>query len=150
MTSAELHYEKMTKTPVAKLILRLGLPTTISMLVTSIYNMADTYFVGTLGPTEQAATGILFALQSIIQGLAFMLGHGSGTFVAKSLADKDTDKASTYVSTAFFTGGAVGLVTGVSLPADPHPLRSRHRVSRKMRVRFIMPAPFLWFGIRIA
>ncbi len=108
MTSAELHYEKMTKTPVARLILKLGIPTTVSMLITSIYNMADTYFVGTLGESEQAATGILFALQAIIQALAFMLGQGSGTHVAKALAEKDSKGASKYVSTAFFTGAAVG------------------------------------------
>jgi len=110
LTAAELHYEKMTKTPVSQLILKLGMPTTVSMLITSIYNMADTYFVGTLGESQQAATGILFALQAVIQGLAFMLGHGSGSFVAKSLADRDAKAASTYVSTAFFTGGAVGFV----------------------------------------
>lgn len=110
LTSAELHYEKMTKTPVSKLIIKLGLPTTVSMLITSIYNMADTYFVGTLGESAQAATGILFALQSIIQGFAFMLGHGSGSFVAKSLADRDTKAASGYVSTAFFSGATIGMV----------------------------------------
>ena len=110
MTSAELHYRKMTETPVARLILKLGIPTTVSMLITSIYNMADTYFVGTLGESEQAATGILFALQAIIQGVAFMLGQGSGTHVARALADKDTKGASTYVSTAFFTGAALGTV----------------------------------------
>lgn len=108
MTSAELHYKKMTETPVARLILKLGIPTTVSMLITSIYNMADTYFVGTLGESEQAATGILFALQAIIQGVAFMLGQGSGTHVAKALADKDVKSASTYVSTAFFTGASLG------------------------------------------
>jgi len=112
LTDSELHYEKMTKTPVSRLILKLGMPTTISMLITSIYNMADTYFVGTLGESQQAATGILFALQAIIQGLAFMLGHGSGSFVAKSLADRDIKSASAYVSTAFFTGGLVGVVLG--------------------------------------
>ena len=47
MTNSELHYKKMTETPVARLIVSLGIPTTISMLITSIYNMADTYFVGT-------------------------------------------------------------------------------------------------------
>lgn len=108
MTGAELHYKKMTETRVSALILRLGIPTTVSMLITSIYNMADTYFVGTLGESEQAATGILFALQAIIQGLAFMLGQGSGTHVAKALADRDTEEASTYVSTAFFTGATLG------------------------------------------
>jgi putative MATE family efflux protein len=71
--------------------------------------MADTYFVGTLGDSAQAAPGILFTLQCIIQAVAFMLGHGSGTFVAKYLAQKNTDKASTYTSTAFVCGGAMGL-----------------------------------------
>jgi len=99
----------MTQTPVAKLILNLGIPTTISMLITSIYNMADTYFVGTLGESAQAATGVLFTLQAIIQGLAFMLGHGSGTFISRELADRDTKSASIYISSGFFFGGAIGL-----------------------------------------
>ncbi len=108
MNSTEAHYKKMTETPVPKLIVTLGIPTTISMLITSIYNMADTYFVGTLGESQQAATGILFTLQAIIQAVAFMLGQGSGTLVSKSLANKDTNEASEYVSTAFFVGAATG------------------------------------------
>ena len=110
MTNAEQHYKKMTQTPVPALILRLGIPTTISMLVTSIYNMADTYFVGTLGPSAQAATGVLFTLQAIIQGIAFMLGHGSGTFISKELANRDTDAASMYISSSFFIGGFAGTI----------------------------------------
>ena len=81
MTNSEAHYRKMTETPVSRLILNLGIPTTISMLITNIYNMADTYFVGTIGESAQAATGILFTVQAIIQGLAFMLGHGAGHHV---------------------------------------------------------------------
>ncbi|MBO5295103.1 MAG: MATE family efflux transporter [Clostridia bacterium] len=103
----------MTKTPVSRLILKLGLPTTVSMLITGIYNLADTYFVGTLGESPQAATGILFTLQCIIQAISFMLGHGSGTFVSKALADKDTDEATRYVSTAFFTGALAGTLLSV-------------------------------------
>ncbi len=109
-------YDKMTKTPLVKLIVSLGIPTTISMLVTSIYNMADTYFVGTLGESPQAATGILFTLQAIIQAVAFMLGQGSGTMVSKALADRNKDEASEYVSTGFFTGlfaGSIFLVFGL-------------------------------------
>ncbi len=113
MKDTDLYYEKMTKTPVAKLIITLGIPTTISMLITSIYNMADTYFVGTLGKSAQAATGILFTLQAIIQAIAFMLGQGSGTMVSKSLADKDKGEASEYVSSAFFLGCAMGLILSV-------------------------------------
>ena len=113
MTNADQHYIKMTETPVSKLIFRLGVPTTISMLITNIYNMADTYFVGTVGESAQAATGVLFTVQAIMQGIAFMLGHGGGTFIARSLADKNTDEATKYISSCFFTGGAVGLMLTV-------------------------------------
>ena len=109
VTDADLHYRKMTETPVASLILKLGIPTTISMLITSIYNMADTYFVGTLGESAQAATGVLFTLQTLIQGVAFMLGQGCGSYISRELADRNPDGASTYISTAFFTGGIFGL-----------------------------------------
>lgn len=110
MTESQIYYDKMTKTPLTKLIVSLGIPTTISMLVTNIYNMADTYFVGTLGESQQAATGILFTLQAIIQAIAFMLGQGSGTMVSKSLAEQKEEEASKYVSSAFFSGLALGTV----------------------------------------
>ena len=110
MTNADQHYKKMTETPVPKLILNLGIPTTISMLITNIYNMADTYFVGTLGESAQAATGVLFTVQAIMQGIAFMLGHGGGTFISRALADKNTKEATKYISSAFFVGGLVGFI----------------------------------------
>lgn len=116
MAQQMTQYDKMTKTPLVKLIVSLGIPTTISMLVTSLYNMADTYFVGTLGESPQAATGILFTLQAIIQAVAFMLGQGSGTLVSKALADRNKEEASEYVSTGFFTGlfiGSIFLVFGL-------------------------------------
>ena len=64
--SAQIQYDKMTKTPVNKLVLQLGLPTTVSMLVTSVYNMADTFFVSQLGTSVSGATGVVFALMAII------------------------------------------------------------------------------------
>lgn len=113
MTNAEQHYKKMTETPVSRLILNLGIPTTISMLITNIYNMADTYFVGTVGESAQAATGVLFTVQAIMQGIAFMLGHGGGTFIARALADKNTDEATKYISSSFFVGGSIGILIAV-------------------------------------
>lgn len=113
MTNVDQHYQKMTETPVSKLILNLGIPTTISMLITNIYNMADTYFVGTLGESAQAATGVLFTVQAIMQGIAFMLGHGGGTFVSRALADKNTEEATEYISSVFFAGGICGLLISV-------------------------------------
>ena len=109
MNRSEAYHKKMTEESVSKIIISLGIPTTISMLITNIYNMADTYFVGGLGDSAQAATGVLFTLQCIIQAIAFMLGHGSGTFVAKDRAQKNLDKASTYTTTACVCGGAMGL-----------------------------------------
>ena len=104
------NYKRMSESNVYKLIAVLGIPTIISMLITNIYNLADTYFVGTLGDSAQGATGVLFTLQSIIQALAFMLGHGCGTYVAKFLADKDKKNASKYASSAFFVGFFAGLI----------------------------------------
>ena len=110
MDRTEAHYRKMTQTPVMKLVIMLGIPTTISMLITNVYNLVDTYFVGTLGESQQGAVGVLFTLQCIIQAFSFMLGHGSGAFVAKALADKDVRQATKYASTAFFSGAGVGLL----------------------------------------
>ena len=104
------HFRKMTETNVAKLIVVLGIPTIISMLITNIYNLADTYFVGTLGKSEQGATGVLFTLQCIIQAVAFMMGHGSGVNVSANLARRDVDKASKYATGAFTSGMFMGLV----------------------------------------
>ncbi len=120
-SQADLYYKRMTETPVSRLIVSLGIPTTISMLITNIYNMADTYFVGTLGASAQGATGVLFTLQAVIQAISFMLGHGSGIFVSKALADKDTDEASRYASSAFYIGivaGAVLTILGLTF-LDP-------------------------------
>ena len=68
-TRDQAQYEKMTQTPVSKLIISLAIPTTISMLVTSIYNMADTFFVSQLGTSATGAVGIVFSLMAIIQAV---------------------------------------------------------------------------------
>ena len=83
--SAQIQYDKMTKTPVNKLVLQLGLPTTVSMLVTSVYNMADTFFVSQLGTSVSGATGVVFALMAIINAFGFMFGHGAGSNISRKL-----------------------------------------------------------------
>lgn len=104
------YYIKMTETKVSKLVVNLGIPTIISMLITNIYNLADTYFVGMLGASEQGATGVLFTLQCIIQAIAFMLGHGAGVNISKSLAERDNVQASKYATTAVVTGTIVSVL----------------------------------------
>ena len=110
MSEAELHYKKMTETPVEKLIISLSIPTIISMLISNIYNLADTYFVGRLGVSASGAVGIVFTLMAILQAIGFMLGHGSGSVISRLLADKDVDTASRYISTSFFLALGFGLI----------------------------------------
>ena len=74
--SSEAQYRKMTETPVARLVLMLGLPTTISMLITNIYNMADSYFVSQISRSAGGATSIVFGVMAILQAFGFMFGHG--------------------------------------------------------------------------
>lgn len=103
-------YDKMTKEPVSLLILELGIPTTLSMMVTNLYNMADTYFVGKLGTSASGATGIVFGLMAILQALGFMFGHGSGSIIGRALGAKDINKANKFGSTSFFTSLLVGFL----------------------------------------
>lgn len=103
-------YEKMTKMPVQQLILSLSVPTTISMLVTNIYNVADTYFVSSIGTSATGATGIVFALMAIIQAFGFMLGHGAGSNISRKLGAKHIEEARIYASTSFFLSIVCGLL----------------------------------------
>ena len=96
-------YTIMTTTPVEPLILKLSVPTIISMLVSSFYNMADTYFVGKVSTEATAAVGVVFSLMAIIQAIGFYFGHGSGNYISRQLGKKQTDNADFMASTAFFS-----------------------------------------------
>ncbi len=106
-------YKKMTETPVTKLILQLGIPTTISMLVTNIYNMADTYFVSSLGTSASGAVGIVFGFMAVIQAFGFMFGHGAGSIISRSLGKQDKEEAGNVATTSFFAALIAGLIITV-------------------------------------
>jgi len=99
---------KMTQTPIPKLICTLAVPTIISMMITSVYNMADTYFVGQIGTSASAAVGVSFSLMSIIQAIGFTLGMGSGNYISRLLGQRDAEKASKVAATSFFTALGFG------------------------------------------
>lgn len=103
-------YEKMTQSPLGKLIISLSIPTIISMLVTNIYNMADTAFVGTLGNSASGAVGVVFGFMAILQSVGFMFGQGSGSLVSRLLGKKNVDSASRMASTGFFAGIGMGIL----------------------------------------
>ena len=107
---AQQQFQKMTETPVKKLIVSLALPTVISMMITMIYNAADTYFVSKIGVAASGATGIVFSLMAVLQAFGFMFGHGSGSNVSRRLGAKDIESARQYASIAFFASLLVGLV----------------------------------------
>ncbi len=106
-------YEKMTTWPIPKLVITLGIPTTISMLVTNIYNMADTYFVSELGNSASGAVGVVFGLMAIIQAFGFMFGHGAGSIIARKLGQKDAHSASVYASLSIMACLIVGTLIGI-------------------------------------
>lgn len=103
-------YDKMTKTPIPSLIIKMSIPTIISMLVTNIYNLADTAFVGQLGNSASGAVGIVFGFMAVIQALGFMFGQGSGSIVSRSLGEKDDERACRFASTAFFSSLLAGVI----------------------------------------
>ena len=116
-----LQFRRMTETPIPQLILSLAAPTILSMLITSIYNLADTFFVGQISTSASGAVGVVSSLMAIIQALGFMLGHGAGTIISRSLGSRDTTAASRFASTSFFTALVFGVVLAVAgLGTLPH------------------------------
>ena len=114
-------FRKMTETPIPKLILSLAAPTILSMLITSIYNLADTFFVGQISTSASGAVGVVSSLMSIIQALGFMLGHGAGSIISRSLGSQNTKAATRFASTSFFTALTFGLIlAAVGLTTLPH------------------------------
>lgn len=108
--NADAQYNKMVNTPVWKLVSTLAIPTIISMMVTSIYNMADTFFVSQISTEASAAVGIVFPIMSIIQAFGFTFGMGSGSLISIKLGQKKNEEASSIASTAFFSALFVGLL----------------------------------------
>lgn len=106
----EEKYIYMTTTPVPRLIGELAVPTIVSMLVTSFYNMADTFFVGRINTQSTAAVGIVFSVMAIIQALGFFFGHGSGNYISRRLGAKDFEEAATMAANGFFLAFLCGLV----------------------------------------
>lgn len=112
--SQEARYRQMMEEPVHTLIPRLAVPSIISMLVTAIYNMADTYFVSQLGTSPSAAVGVVFSLMAGIQAVAFMIGMGCGNEISRLLGQKEREEAERYVATGFFTELIAGTLIAIA------------------------------------
>ena len=83
------------------------------MLITSFYNMADTFFVGQIGTTATAAVGVIFPLMSIIQALGFTFGHGSGNYISRKLGQGEVEDAKKMAATGFVSALVAGAIFGL-------------------------------------
>lgn len=112
-TNQKSKFTLMTTAPVPSLIRKLAIPTIISMLITSFYVMADTYFVGQINTQSTAAVGISFSVMAIIQALGFFCGHGSGNYISRRLGAQDYENAEKMAATGFFCAFLVGIAVTV-------------------------------------
>ena len=101
-------FRKMTETPISGLILSLAAPTIASMMVTNLYNTADTWFVSREGTSASGAVSVVFSLMAIYQAFGFMFGHGAGSNISRKLGEKREDLVKTYASTSLFLSLACG------------------------------------------
>lgn len=110
-------HARMTQEPVGKLICQLAVPCIISMMITAIYNTADTFFVGQLNSNSATgAVGVAFSLMAIIQAIGFFYGHGSGNYISRALGSQHNEGASEMAATGFcfsFLTGALLTVLGL-------------------------------------
>lgn len=96
-------YREMTETPVRRLVVRLAVPTMLSMMVTSFYNVVDAAFVGHLSTEATAGIGVAFAYMLLVNALGFFFGHGSGNYISRELGARRRDTAARMASVGFFT-----------------------------------------------
>ena len=111
MNAQDQKFIRMTQAPVGKVIGKLAIPCIISMLVTSFYNMADTFFVGMLkSDAATGAVGVVFSMMAIIQAVGFFFGHGSGNYISRELGKKNYQEASNMAATGFFSALGAGVI----------------------------------------
>lgn len=118
MNREEQQYIKMTESPIKKLIITLGIPTIISMLVTAIYNLADTFFVSNIGVGDErkyasGAVGVVFSLMAIVQAIGFMFGMGAGSLISSKLGEKKDEEAQVVASSAFYVAIVLGIIFSI-------------------------------------
>lgn len=106
----EQQYKRMTSEPVGRVVLSMGIPAVLGMLVTALYNSADTYFVGQLGTSASGAVGVVFSLMNIIQAIGFTIGQGASSLISRKLGEKEYDRANAIASTAMLLAVLFGLL----------------------------------------
>lgn len=105
--------DKLAHAPVKSLITGLSVPTIITMLVSAVYNMADSYYVGKIDTTSVASIGIVFSVMTLLQAIGFFLGNGSGILISTLLGEGKRKTARLYANAAFFAAFFAGIAVAV-------------------------------------
>lgn len=111
--TAKSKLHRMTHDPVDKLVISLAIPSIISMMVSAVYNMADTFFVSRLGTSATGGVGVCFSVMAIIQAIGFTFGQGSGNTISRLLGRGERDQARMIASTGFFTSFSLAAVLAI-------------------------------------
>ena len=106
-------YDKLANAPIKQLISSLAIPTILSMLVSALYNTADSFFVGKINTQSVASIGIVFSIMTLLQAIGFFLGNGSGIMISTLLGEKKKEEAQIYANVALFTAIAVGILLAI-------------------------------------
>ncbi|MCF0177236.1 MAG: MATE family efflux transporter, partial [Bacteroidales bacterium] len=99
----ERKYTMMTQAAVRPLVLKMAIPTTISMMVIAFYNLVDSFFVGHLSTEATAGVGITLTYMTVVQALGFYFGHGSGNYISRLLGSQKWHDAEKIAATGFFS-----------------------------------------------
>lgn len=109
----EEKFLKMTTRPVGHLVSEFAVPSIVSMLITSIYSLVDTYFVGNIDTQSTAALGIVFSYMALVQAFSFFFGHGSGNYISRALGSRNMAGAGSMAACGFFTAIVTGCLFAI-------------------------------------
>lgn len=107
---------------VGKALIKLGIPSMVGMLVFTLYNLVDTYFVSRLGTTQMAAVSIVYPVNMVVLGFALMFGTGAASCLSRILGSKQFKKANIYASTSLASSMILALVLLTVMLAFSDPL----------------------------
>ena len=109
----QARFVMMTESPVRQLVMKMAIPTIISMMVTALYNIVDAFFVGHISTEATAGVGVAFAYMTFINAIGFFFGHGSGNFISTALGAKKYTEAEKMAATGFISSMAIGTLAAV-------------------------------------
>ncbi|WP_125143553.1 MATE family efflux transporter [Clostridium transplantifaecale] len=97
--------------PVIKALAVLAVPTIISQLITLVYNLADTYFVGRTGNSYMiAAVALVYPVFSMTAALANLFGVGGGSLISRLLGSEQEEQAEKVCSFSFYSAILISLL----------------------------------------